>query len=145
MPPMSHAAAQAWIAWLMGLRGIAGVFQIGDPLAATPQGTGAGTLIVSGADQTGRGLTISGGTGAGCLLPGDWIQIGFRLYRNLGTYDGGSATLDIWPEIRESPADGAPIVTSNTVGMFCLKSNQRKWSISEARLYGIQFEIREAI
>ncbi len=26
-----------------------------------------------------------------------------------------------------------------------LKSNQRKWSVSEARLYGVQFEIREAI
>ena len=26
-----------------------------------------------------------------------------------------------------------------------LKSNQRKWSITEARLYGIQFEFREAI
>src|ERR1041385_4715845 len=26
-----------------------------------------------------------------------------------------------------------------------LKSNQRKWSISEARVYGISFEIREAL
>src|SRR6185312_9413519 len=59
MPPMLHSVAQAWIAWLMALRGIAGVFQLGDPLAATPQGTGAGAIVVSGAAQTGRTLAVS--------------------------------------------------------------------------------------
>ena len=52
MPAMPHALAQAWIAWLLGLRGIAGVFQIGDPLAAQPQGTGAGAPVVVGSGQT---------------------------------------------------------------------------------------------
>lgn len=145
MPPLTHVQAQSWIAWLMGLRGIAGVFQIGDPLATAPQGTAAGTLVVSGADQTGYVLNVSGGSGSGCLLPGDWIQIGFRLYRNLGTYDGGAAALSIWPNLRESPTDGASLITTNTKGVFCLKSNTRKWSVSEARMYGISFEIREAI
>lgn len=145
MPPLTHAHAQDWIAWLMGLKGAAGVFQVGDPLGTAPRGTGAGTIIVSGAGQSGYTLNVSGGSGPGVLLPGDWLQIGYRLYRNLGTYNGGSAALSIWPQIRESPLDSAAIIVRNTQGLFRLKGNQRKWSITEARVYGIQFECREAI
>jgi hypothetical protein len=82
---------------------------------------------------------------AGTLEPGDFIQIGFRLYRNLDIAASGSSTLNIWPQIRESPADGDTIITHNTQGLFRLKSNTRGWSLSEARVYGFQFEIREAL
>jgi hypothetical protein len=146
MPPMKHGVtANAWIAFLLGLQGMAGVFQIGDPLASSPQGTGAGTIVVNGASQIGYSLAVSGGTGANCLLPGDFIQIGYRLYRNLSTYNGGAATLSIWPPIRESPLDATAVVTSNTKGLFRLKSNTRGWSINKARHYGISFDIVEAL
>jgi len=144
MPPLKHIQAQAWIAWLLGLQGQAGVFQLGDPLAPLPQGLG-GSMTVSGAGQTGYTLNVAGGAGAPSLLPGDWIQIGFRLYRNIGTYNGGAGALDIWPQIRESPLDGTAIVVTDTKGLFRLKSNVRKWSESDMRMYGLEFEIREAI
>src|SRR5258708_1241410 len=55
-PPLTHVQAQAWIAFLMGLRGQANVFQLGDPLAVAPQGSGAGTPLVNGASQSGFSL-----------------------------------------------------------------------------------------
>jgi hypothetical protein len=145
MPPMKHATVQAWLAWLLQVQGMAGVFQLGDPLAALPTGTGAGSPVVSGAGQTGSALNTSGWSGANSLLPGDWIQIGYRLYRNLGIVGAGPQTLSIWPPLRESPPDATPIAVTNTVGLFRLKSNARKWSQNPNRLYGMQFDIREAI
>jgi hypothetical protein len=81
------------------------------------------------------------------LKAGDWIQIGNRIYRVLvdATQSSGAATLSIWPQLRESPNDGESIVLNNTQGLFRMKSNMRKFSITEARFYGFQFDIREAI
>jgi hypothetical protein len=142
MPPMVDGLkARAWMAFLSQLHGSANVFQIGDPLAALPLGTATGGTV-SGASQTGYTLAVSM---SGTLEPGDFIQIGNRLYRNLDSAASGASTLNIWPQIRESPADGATIITQNTKGIFRLKSNTRGWSLSEARVYGFQFEIKEAL
>jgi hypothetical protein len=150
MPPLTGAQAPAWIAFLMSLRGTLNVFQIGDPLSRAPQGSGAGSPVVNGGAQTGYMLATRGWTAgaSGVLLPGDWLQIGYRLYRNLGiaNADGsGAATLSIWPQIRESPADGAALVLNNTQGLFRLKANSRKFSMLTNRTYGLQFDIREAL
>lgn len=153
MPPMQHADAQAWAAFFMQCRGMANTFQFGDPLAVAPRGTGSGTPVVNGAGQSGFSLATKGWTASasGVLLPGDWIQIGTspaRIYRVLSgvTSDGsGNATISIWPQLRESPNDGQTIILRNTQGTFRLKSNMRKFSITEARFYGFQFEVREAI
>lgn len=149
-PPLTHVQAQAWIAFMMGLRGQANVFQIGDPLAVAPQGSGAGTPLVNGASQSGFTLNTKGWTAgaSGVLKPGDWLQIGYRLYRNLAlaNADGsGDAALSIWPSLRESPSDGDSIILDNTKGLFRLKTNARKWSETAARVYGVQFDFREAL
>lgn len=151
MPPMVHADAQAWAAFFMACRGMANTFLFGDPLAVAPRGLG-GVGVVQGAGQSGFSLATTGWTPG--ILPvlkaGDWIQIGTpnRLYRVLvdATPAGdGTMTLSIWPQLRESPNDGASIVLNNTQGTFRMKSNMRKFSITEARFYGFQFDIREAI
>ena len=150
MPPLTRVQAPAWIAFLMSTRGSLNVFQMGDPLAKTPRGSVSGTPLVNGGSQTGYSLATKGWTAFanGVLLPGDWLQIGYRLYRNLGTAnaDGsGHATLSIWPQIRESPGDGDTIVTSNTKGLFRLKGNPRKYSMLGNRTYSLQFDVREAL
>lgn len=150
MPPMKDAQARGFVAFLLACNGMANVFQLGDPMRKAPLGSGAGSPAVNGANQTGFTLQTKGWTAsaAGVLLPGDLLQIGFRLYTNLGVLnaDGsGDAIASIWPNIRESPADGAGITLNNTLGIWRLKTNERKWSIKSARTYGIQFEIREAI
>jgi hypothetical protein len=149
-PPLTHVQAQTWIAFLMGLRGQANVFQIGDPLATAPQGSGAGTPAVNGDGQSGFTLVTTGWTpgASGVLLPGDWLQIGFRAYRNLlpVNADGsGNATLNIYPSLRETPADGDSLVLHNVQVLMRLKSNARKWSETAARVYGLQFDCREAL
>jgi hypothetical protein len=150
LPPLTHVQAQQWIAFMLSLRGQANVFQIGDPLAVSPQGSGAGAPVVDGAGQTGYSINLRGFTpnAGGVLLPGDWIQIGYRIYRTLiaATADSnGKLALSIWPQIRESPPDAAVVILNNTQGLFRLQQNARKWSITAARVYGMQFEIREAI
>lgn len=150
LPPLTHVQAQAWIAFLLALRGRANVFQLGDPLAVSPQGSGLGTPLVNGSGQTGYSLNLRGWTpGAyAVLMPGDWIQIGYRAYRATatGNADGsGNLSLAIWPQLRESPNDGTVVVLHNTRILWRLATNSRKWSITSARVYGMQFEIREAI
>jgi hypothetical protein len=150
MPALRHAQAQEWIAFLMSLRGQAKVFQLGDPLALSPRGSGLGTPLVDGAGQTGYLLSTKGwiANAVSVLLPGDWIQIGYRIYRTLAIATADSAgklVLSIWPQLRESPADGDIITLNNTKGLWRLAANARKWSVSGSRTYGMQFDIREAL
>ena len=150
MPPMTYHQALPWIAFMLELRGQACAFQIGDPHSLVPQGSAAGTPLVNSAGQTGYLLTTKGWTAnaQNVLLPGDWVQLGYRLYRNLdpvNTDASGNATLTLWPQIRESPADATPLTLNATTGLFRLAGNQRKWSAGEARVYGFEFQIREAV
>ena len=150
MPPLTQAQAQNWIAFLMALRGQAKVFQLGDPLAVAPRGSALGVPLVDGAGQTGYLLNLKGWTPntAGVLLPGDWIQIGYRAYRTIAAANADSAgkvALGIWPQIRESPNDSDVVVLTNTKVLWRLANNARKFSLTASRTYGMQFEIREAI
>lgn len=148
MPPMRDTLARGWIAWLLATQGVNGVFMFGDPYSGLkPSGTNnpPGSIYVAASNQTGYSLQINGGVGPGVLLPGDYIQIGFRLYRVTSRYDGGSAVVSIWPQIRESPPVSTAINTVNTQGLFRLKASTRKWTITDQRMHGLQFEIREAI
>ena len=151
MPPLTHKQAQAWIAFLLQLGGLRNCFQLGDPLATSPQGAGAGTgsPVTNGA-SFGYFLATRGWTPSAqnVLLPGDWLQIGYRLYRNLDVVSadaGGSAMIAIWPQLREIPADGTPLILQNTSGLFRLSSNSRSWSMTEAKIYGLNFAVREAL
>ena len=150
MPPLTNTQAQTWIAFLLQLRGQANVFQFGDPIARAPQGTGAGVPVVNGAGQSGYSLATRGWTAnaTGVLLAGDWLQIGYRLYRCLDATNAdasGYASVPIWPQLRESPADGVALVLTQTKGLWRLGANLRKWSASNARIYGLTFEFREAL
>ena len=133
--PMTDFQARAWIAFFMACRGKLSVFSFGDPKHLTTTGSGG---TVTGSGQTGFTLNCTA-TG---MQPGDWIQIGLRLYAVTAQ---GSGNLSIWPPIRESPADGTSIVTSNCTGMFCMKSNVRKYSINDMSIYGFTMEIEEQL
>ena len=43
LPAMQRANAEAWVGWLLSLRGRSGTFLLGDPLATSPLGNGGGT------------------------------------------------------------------------------------------------------
>jgi len=128
------------------------VFSIGDPKRATPKGNPVGTPVVNGAGQSGYTLATRGWTASatGVLLDGDCIQIGYRLHRvtaDANADSSGHATLAIWPPLRETPADGATIQTSNCKGIFRLvASTGNKSSTTTSSLFGLSgFQIREAL
>lgn len=145
---MERPAAEEWIAALTSLRGAWGTFRLADPGGATPRGTWAGTPLVKGSGQTGETLLVDGFSAGATVKAGDYLQIGDRLYKVLidATAVGGEITLDIWPRLRESPADNAVITTSSAKGLFRLSGNQNGWSLEGAGLrYSIAFGAVEAI
>ena len=110
--------------------------------------------LVNGGSQVGDTLVIDGCSPSvtGFLLPGDYIQLGSstttQLYKVLTQVDtdaSGNATLDLWPNLRSSPADNSTIIVANTKGRFRLKDNVTQWGINEISSYGITFDCVEAL
>jgi hypothetical protein len=157
LPPMKRDDAEIWIAFFMKLYGVYGSFLLGDPNAATPQGsaaTTAGTPVVNGGSQTGNELAIDGlpASATGYLKAGDYIQLGSgstaKLHKVLDDVDtnaSGEATLTIWPDLRSSPADGASVVVSNAKGVFRLTTSATDWQINNAGFYSMAFGAAEVL
>jgi hypothetical protein len=157
LPPMKRANAEVWLSFLLSLGGAKGTFLLGDPNAATPQGSASstpGTPVVNGADQTGDSLAIDGlpTSATGYLKAGDYIQLGggssatlHKVLADVDTNGSGQATLDLWPYIRSAPDDNATVVVSSAKGVFRLLSNASDWNINSASFYGISFSAVEAV
>lgn len=140
LPVLKEADADAWEAFLAECRGMANAFQIGDSLKSTPRGTG-GTGAMTAAGAAGA-QTLTTNFAAGAILTGDYMQIGYRLYRALGPTDGSSA-IGIWPSLREALVGSESIITANTRGLFRLASNKRTFSYDVTRYSQISFKIQE--
>jgi hypothetical protein len=57
----------------------------------------------------------------------------------------GNVTLDIWPRLRETPDEAAPVNVQSARGMFRLAKNQRELDLSFDQTAGIDFQVEEAI
>lgn len=157
LPRMNREDAEQWVSFLMSLYGQKGTFLLGDPLGGTARGsasTAAGTPVVNGGSQTGGTLAIDGlpASATGYLKAGDYIQLGSgltsQLYKVLADADSnssGEASLDIYPNLRSSPSDGATVVVSNAKGLFRLASNETSWNINNLAFYGITFGAIESL
>lgn len=150
LPPMQRAAAETWIAFLVGLNGFEGSFLLGDPLGETPQGTWSGTQAVNGGGQSGKTLEVRGLDPFATVTAGDWLQLGsgsgaklHKLIQDATSDSNGEATLEIWPRLRSSPIDGATITVQSAQGLFRLAGNVRTWDLELAALYGISFSAIE--
>ena len=158
MPPMTLAQADAWEAFLLECRGMSNPFLMSDPLHQSPRPGPAGTTVTHGAPvidmSTGvngigtTALATKGWTPGGHFLlqPGDYLQIGYRLHRNINmvTADGtGASVLSIWPSLRDLPTDGEAIILAKPKGLFRLATNKRTWSRSISRLTALSFPIME--
>lgn len=157
IPPVKRSDAEYWNSFLLRLRGQFGTFLVGDPNAATPRGSASstpGTPVVNGASQTGSDLNIDGlpASATGYLKAGDYIQLGTgatsRLYKvleDVNSNGSGQATLNLWPDLRSSPANDATVVVSGAKGLFRLAQNDASWSISNDGFYAITFSAVEAL
>jgi hypothetical protein len=151
LPPLTQGQADAWISALMEMRGMANAFQIGDPMKRVPSGSVSGVPVVDGSITVAAGgqtLYTKGWTASKfrLLLPGDYLQVGYRLHRVLdgvNSDSSGKAPINIWPSLREVPSDGESIVLSNPQGLFRLATNKRTWSSDYKRLTHLSFPIVE--
>jgi hypothetical protein len=154
LPPLKPQQIGSWTAWLAALRGKANVFQMGDPQRYAPLGlplgspscsSGVGINLPMMTTVTTQGWTPNK---SNLLLPGDYLQIGYRLHIVAGTSPVnsdslGDATFEIWPSLRED-ARGVSIITSNPKGLFRLADNKREFSENVSRLFGLTFKAIEA-
>ena len=154
LPSMPRAVAAPWTAFLLAMKGRRGTVLVGDPDAAAPLGVATGAPLVDGASQVGGSLATKGWSASvtGILKAGDYIQIGSgaatRLHQVIEDADsdgGGLATLTLWPDLRESPADGAAVTTQSSKGAFRLTTNDAGWSTDFRGLYGVTLSLIEAL
>lgn len=152
LPPMRRAVADYWVSFLLSLNGREGTFLLGDPDAKTPRGTWSGTPLINGASQTGDVIAVDGLTAGATAKAGDYFQLGDGLGAHLhkvlqdATANGsGQAALTIWPSLRASPDDNAPLVTSSAKGLFRMTSNDMSWSTDQVSNYGLNFSCIEAL
>ena len=154
LPPMSSAQAPAWKAFLMECRGIKLPFLLGDPAKRRPAGNAVGSAPQVDNSQPGGNpvmaqlLATKGWrpNQRGVLQPGDYLQIGYRLYCCLEWVNAdanGEAEFAIWPSLREVPVDGAPLILNNPVGLFRLAENKRGWSASPQQLTALSVNVME--
>jgi len=154
LPPMSRADAEGWIGFLLSLNGREGTFLFGDPRNTTPTGTWAGSSpLVKGGSQTGKSLSIDGLSAGATIKAGDWLQLGsgnsarlHKVTQDATANGAGEVTLDIWPRLRSSPADNAPLTIASAQGVFRLASNELGWDFQPAQMYdGYSFAAVEAL
>lgn len=143
--------ARTFSAFVNRLRGRAGRFYMTPPGCGTPFGTVAGAGVVSGAGQTGDTLITSGWTPgqAELFAIGDYFQVGFELKQIvavIASNGAGAATLQFTPPLRNSPANGAAIITSNPVCIMKPADNsQGACDISGPRIYAFSQSYIEAL
>jgi len=153
---MRRSDAEKWITWLISLKGQLGTFYLGDPLGCTPQGSGrdSDTVLVDGAVTSGNTIAIDSApvSTTDFLKAGDYMQIGsgtsrqlFKVLNDVDTDATGSATVDVWPNVRTSISDNAAVTLESAQGVFRLASNETSWSVNEASIYGITFGAVEAV
>jgi hypothetical protein len=153
LPPLTQCQADEWISFLMECRGMANAFQLGDPMKTKPRGLAKGEPVVdmstAGTNFAGAQVLYTRGWAAntfGQLLPGDYLQVGYRLHRVLDRVNSdanGKAQISVWPSLREVPTDGEQVVLNKPVGLFRLAKNQRTWSSDETLLTALSFPIQE--
>lgn len=152
LPKMNRGMSAPWRGFMAELRGMQNVFQIGDPLAKNPLGLAMGTPLCNGTgtqNSTFAQTLYTNGWSPSItnqLIPGDYIQVGLRLYQvceYCSSDNNGNIAIPIWPSLREAPANGTPIITNNTVGVFRLAQNLRTWHNDYNRLMSVSFKIQE--
>jgi hypothetical protein len=120
--------------------------------ATTPLGVASGTPLVNGNGQSGKSLaTKDWGSGVtGIVRAGDLFQLGsggsahlYMVAQDANSSIGSTATLEIWPRLRVSPANDDPLTFNNPVGQWRLKE-PFDYTIDIAMIFGISVSLVEA-
>jgi len=140
--PLNKAAAAAWKASLISLKGSVGTMLLGNPVYDVPQGTVSACTLSGDA-----GVETASVTMTGSLKAGDYIQLGAgssaKLHQVL-VDQTGDGSLEIWPALRTTYSSQS-VVFNAPKGLFRLSQNMTSWSIDNASIYGISFDAVEAL
>ena len=151
---LNRDSAEEWIGFLDSLNGTTGTFLFGDPNANTTLGSGGGSPVANGANQSGDSLAIRGAPNSvsNWLRRGDWIQIGTttraRLYKvtqNVNTSSTGTATIPVWPNLRMNTIDDEVIYRTYPKGLFRRSNPTYDYTESNDCKYSISFTCEEVI
>lgn len=155
---MNRADAQVWDAWLASLRGHSGTFLLGHPLRSTPLGSASsapGTPLVNGAGQSGGNLVVDGlpNSAPTYFKAGDFLQLGtgsssrlHKVLQDVASDSSGNATISIWPNLRETPADNAAVVVTAAKGVFHRASPVTDWTAGpDANTQQRSFDAKERL
>lgn len=151
LPPLTQTQADQWISTLMECRGMTNAFLLGDPLKKAPRGAALGApaadgtvaMIASSSTLATYGWTANQ---VGALLPGDYLELNYRLYRvleSVNTDATGKAVISIYPSLREVPANGDALILTNPKGLFRLATNSNRWSSDYTKLSSISIPFIE--
>jgi hypothetical protein len=149
LPKMTRLTAAPWRGFMAELRGQQNVFQFGDPYCLTPVGAALGAPVTAGTNSVMATQLVTAGWSPstyGQLLSGDYLQIGYRLYQvceNVNSASDGSATIQIWPSLRDTITTSTPLRLISTQGLFRLAQNQRSWHADYTGLMQISFKCVE--
>lgn len=153
LPPMKGTDAAAWKGFLASLQGSLNVVQLGDPDYPGPYGSANGAPVVdmtiSDTNQPMQNILYTRGWQPSMwrlLLPGDYLQLGYRLHivtAPVNADSNGHAPISIWPSLRDSVTDGQQVNLNEPQGLFRLAQNERGWHASPAQLTNISLNLAE--
>lgn len=134
-----------WRSFIAAMRGAANDVQI--PVDQTAQSAIANTMLVNGANQTGRSINVDGLPNSTTVLTaGQFVTIGNQLLQltaNVTTNGSGQATLTFEPAIRAAPADNATVEFKNPYALMYL-SDDASYSVEPGYVYGLSLNLRES-
>ena len=142
LPPLNRDDAEAWISFLMSLKGASGTFLLNDPSAKTARGTATSAVITGAVGDSSVGVVMTG-----TLKAGDYIQLGTASDATLHKVlqdQSGDGTLEIWPKLRKARSSVSANLT-NSAGVFRLSANETSWSVNNASFFGISFGAMEVV
>jgi hypothetical protein len=145
LPPLNRDDAQAWVAFLMSLKGRANTFLLYDPSSRTLQSSNRPTSATVAGSAGSSTLSV---TMSGTITAGDYIQIGTAsdatLHKVLETVTN-NGTMEIWPKLRKARTSANTVVLTDASGVFRLSSNETSWSVNNASFFGISFGATEVV
>lgn len=106
--------------------------------------------LVKGASQTGARILIDAlpTSSDGLLLEGDQVQIGDELFivaAPLNSNGSGEGYLTLHRPVRTSPADNAPVIIHEPMGLFMLAENENGWENVPGRFTNASVSLIEAV
>ena len=148
-PKLNNTQLRLMSSWMRSMIDDNGSFYAVDFDNTEPAATVTGTPLVNGASQTGKQLITDGwALSTTVLSAGDRIQVGsqyFEIKEDATTDGSGNVTLEIMPAIRTSPADNAPIITSNPKMIAKLSSIENTVDTDHTKTGVISFAWEEEI